>query len=90
MCIFLLQGTAAGRWVGETFRLPLPRADPSPEDDSDKSDAKDNGRKIEATEGQPLAALDAEENNSIGNGGDNVLNLRIEVWQGRHCHGQVS
>lgn len=90
MCVFLLQGTAAGRWVEEKFRLPLSRAGLSPGDDSNKSDVKDNSAKIEAAEGQPLAALDTEENDSSGNGGDNDLHLRIEVWQGGHCHGQVS
>lgn len=72
--------------MGETFRLPLLRADPSSEDHSNRSDTEDS----DTAKGQPHAAIDAEENDSSGNGGNNDLNLRIEVWQGRHCYGQVS
>lgn len=70
----------SGTWQGETFRLPLPE---------DPSVCVRNDVERDAQEEIGAVVVAASENTDITNSVSDV-HLRLEVWQGQHCHGQVS
>ena len=83
--------TVAVQWTGEKFRLPLPGSDFSGGDDAIAAGVEEVGAlaQIEATEATKGPFVRNGEGYERGDGIDNDLHLRIEVWQGKHCHGQV-
>ena len=84
-------GTVAVQWTGEKFRLPLPGGDFSGGDDASAAGVEEVGAlaQIEATEATEGPFVRNGEGDERCDGLDNDLHLRIEVWQGKHCHGQV-
>lgn len=84
-------GTASSIWQDETFLLPLhdiPMSQEYPEHSrtetaADGSDVSDAG----APE-KPTTEVAQDDDGSMDRLGD--VHLRIEVWQGTCCHGQVS
>lgn len=79
-----------GRWDEEKFILPLPDGDDTFLAPGDGWDGARDGGDNPATEKDggdgDCGAADGESSIvSIDEG----VHLRVEIWQGRHCHGQV-
>ncbi|CAM9115968.1 unnamed protein product [Ectocarpus sp. 13 AM-2016] len=85
-------GSMEGHWEQESFVLPLPDSDGA----SRESDA---GKSVDL---ETFAGLLGSNVQGAGDGGgdtaggdgtsaslDDGVHLRVEVWQGKHCHGQV-
>ena len=89
-------GTASGRWGRETFILPLPEKDESlaVQEEEDVGVGRGDVAVDECVEAPDLAestlkdGQDSDEG-SESSGCDDGVNLRVEVWQGKHCYGQV-
>lgn len=80
-----------GRWDQESFLLPLPDADESTlatstagEDVSGAAHEED-GINVPAL----LAAAEDGSGDPDGDAAEEGAHLRVEIWQGKHCHGQV-
>lgn len=90
-------GTANVRWERETFLLHLPDAEDldvqGQEEDGGSGSGGDDG--VVGGNGTPDLAgkstlNDGEDSeDSESSTCDDGINLRVEVWQGRHCYGQV-
>lgn len=93
-----------GRWHAETFLLPVPDGDDTfiaahaegggTSDVRDSLDKENDGAGVAGLSGP--AALgsgdedgDAARSNSDTASVDDGVHLRVEIWQGKHCHGQV-
>lgn len=95
-----------GRWEQETFVLPLPDGDEefltNGAGDEESNDDNDDNVDEQGNIGVPnllgRAAQDnGDEHRNETAGGesssisvDDGVHLRVEVWQGEHCHGQVN
>lgn len=94
-------GTMEGRWDEETFLLPLPDGDDTllaahaESDDGDNLDTeKGGGASVSRVLGVYAQGSGDEDNDTAGRESSSVsiddgVHLRVEVWQGKHCHGQV-
>lgn len=86
-------GTMEGHWEQEAFVLPLPDCDGASGDN-------EAGKSVDLETADGLLGSNVQ---GAGDGGgdtaggdstsaslDDGVHLRVEVWQGKHCHGQVS
>lgn len=89
-------GVVEGRWERETFLLPIPdaedvvladRGDASESIEHDDADAPDLLGSI--AEGPGDKDGDDPSGDNCSASVDDGVHLRVEVWQGKHCHGQV-
>lgn len=93
-----------GRWDEETFLLPLPDGDDTflaansggddSRDDDDNPDTEKCGASVSrpselAAQGSGDEDCDAAGRESSSVSVDDGVHLRVEIWQGKHCHGQV-
>lgn len=85
-------GIVESRWEHETFILPLPdsEGDTVQEDDAGSRSDGEGGclNNIDPSELTKESNQDDAQDQSIDSYSD--IHLRIEIWQGHHCHGQVS
>ncbi|CAB1113397.1 unnamed protein product [Ectocarpus sp. CCAP 1310/34] len=85
-------GTMEGHWEQESFVLPIPDSDGTSRD-------SDAGKNVDLETVDGLLGSNVQ---GAGDGGgdtaggdstsaslDDGVHLRVEVWQGKHCHGQV-
>ncbi|CAN0018446.1 unnamed protein product [Ectocarpus sp. 6 AP-2014] len=85
-------GTMEGHWEQESFVLPLPHGDGASGDN-------EAGKSVDLETADGLLGSNVQ---GAGDGGgdtvggdstsaslDDGIHLRVEVWQGKHCHGQV-
>lgn len=79
-----------GRWEKETFLLPLPDADESALATS-RAGEDVSGIANEDSVDVPilLAAAGQGNGDQDGEATEEGAHLRVEIWQGKHCHGQV-
>lgn len=94
-----------GRWEQESFLLPLPDADKEflanfvGDEEASNGDGENNDDqedvKLPSLLG-PAAERTSDEDGNATAGGesnsasiDDGVHLRVEVWQGNYCHGQV-
>lgn len=97
-------GSMEGRWDEETFLLPLPEGDGDTllaahagggekSDDGDDLHTEKDGssafRLPGLAEGRGGEECDAAGTESSSVSADDGVHLRVEIWQGKHCHGQV-
>lgn len=89
-----------GRWEREAFILPFPDVDEDASDgDGDGDDGVDDqeGVNVPKLLGPAAKGMVDEDGDATTTGEessnisvDDGVHLRVEVWQGKHCHGQVS
>lgn len=91
-------GSMEGRWEQEAFILPFPDADEEASDaDGDDDVDEQEGVNVPKLLGPAAKCIVDDDGNATTTGGgsssvsvDDGVHLRVEVWQGKHCHGQVS
>ncbi|CAM9304017.1 unnamed protein product, partial [Ectocarpus sp. 12 AP-2014] len=85
-------GTMEGHWEQESFVLPLPDSDGASRD-SDAGKSVDletvDGLLGSNVQGADHGGGDTAGGDSTSASLDDGVHLRVEVWQGKHCHGQV-
>lgn len=86
-------GIMEGHWEQESFVLPLPDGDGA-RSDSDASKGVDL-ETVDDLLGSNVQGAGAVDGDAAGGDStsaslDDGVHLRVEVWQGKHCHGQVS